>query len=839
MKRFILTHNQLVTILITCTNYLKRCGTMTASIIKLTPDKLRYQCDLTELDFKTTATVPALDLMFGQERAVTAVTFGLTAKYPDYNIYVSGLPGTGKMTYALKAVQAIAANDPVPDDWCYVNNFTNPSQPIAFCLPAGLGHELREDVDRLIDELESEIPRIFNSEDYEQAKNTILTRLQEQRTQALEEFNQKILQLDITPQWSSTGFTGIPMHEGKTLTPEEFQQLPPIERERIEQNLLAAHDQALESIRHVQKLERKAKEELRQLDSKIALYAVGNAIDELSQKYREHEPIIEYFESVKQDVVNNIHTFKPEPDDELNPLLFLQRGSHESTKDKYRINLLVDNRETRGAPVIVETNPTYYNLVGRVEYETRMGMINTSFAMIKSGAFHRANGGYLILQIRDVLQNLGAWEGIKRALKTQQLVLENLGDQYSMLPMASLRPAAIPLQVKIVLIGSPWLYNLLLTHDEDFRSLFKVYADFGVEMDNTSDNTNKLVGFISAIAKRKGLKPVEQTAVAATIAFTSRLAGSQNKLSTRFNELIELLCEADVCANNANSEQITADHINQALAQKQYRVNRYEQKLQELFADGSLLIDTKGHKVGQINGLAVLQTGEYSFGKPFKITANSFIGKSGIVNIERETKASGTTHSKGVLTLSAYLGEYYAQRFPLAVTVSITFEQLYGGIDGDSASSAELYAILSSLADLPLKQGIAVTGSVNQKGEIQPIGGVNEKIEGYFAVCCQKGLTGEQGVLIPWQNIKDLNLNDQVIAAVAAGTFHIYAATTIDDGIELLTDISAGNRQPDGTYPHDSVHYRVSKKLQTYTETLLRLSRSIEGEAPIANANNK
>lgn len=796
----------------------------------LPPEALRYHGDVSCFDFETTEAVPPLEGMIGQERAVKAVEFGLLTKNPGYNMYISGAVGTGKITYAEAAIRQAAAQEAAPDDWCYVNNFENPSQPIAFSLPAGLGFMLRKDIDSLVEELKTDIPKVFNSEDYEQAKNTILSKLQEQRTQTLEAFNQRAIELGIMPQWSTTGFVGVPMSGDKPLTPEEFQQLEQEERETIEKKLLAVHEKALESIRFVQNVERQAREEIKELDGKVGLFAVGYVIDDLLAKYREHEAVVEYLESVKKDVVKNIHDFKPESDEDANPFLLFQKGAKEAAKEKYKINLLVDNRETRGAPVIMESNPTYYNLVGRVEYETRMGMVSTDFTMIKPGALHRANGGYLILHVRDVLTNLGSWDGLKRALKTKKLFLENLGEHYGMLAMASLKPAAIPIQVKVVLIGNPYLYNLLFSHDEDFCKLFKVYADFDVAMDNNQLNNQKLAGFISSTVSRENLKHFDRAAVCEVAAYSSRLAGSQRKLTTRFSEVVELLCEADVWATLDNSLLVSDRHIRKAICEKRYRSNKYEEKLQEMFADGTLLIDTAGVKVGQINGLAVLSIGEYLFGKPSRITANTFIGKSGIVNIERETKSSGASHTKGVLILSGYLGEKYAQGFPLAVTVSLTFEQLYEGVDGDSASSTELYAILSSLSGLPLKQSIAVTGSVNQKGEIQPIGGATEKIEGYFAVCKLKGLTGDQGVMIPYQNIDHLNLNDEVISAVKAGVFHIYAVKTVDEGIEVLTGIPAGQQQPDGSYPSGTVHALVSRKLQNYTETLLRLSRRAEGE---------
>ncbi len=472
-----------------------------------------------------------------------------------------------------------------------------------------------------------------------------------------------------------------------------------------------------------------------------------------------------------------------------------------------------------GAPVVFEINPTYYNLVGRVEYENRMGVVSTDYSMIKSGALHRANGGYLLLNIRDVLTNIGAWEGLKRVLKTNTLLIENLSDQYGMLAMASVKPQAIPLNVKIILIGNPSLYHLLFNYDEDFRKLFKIYADFDIDMKNNDVNRQKLAGFITSTVKKEQLKPFDRSAVAKMVEHATRLAGSQDKLTTRFSDIVEVVCEADTWATMDQSTVVSVQHIKKAIDEKRCRSNKYEEKLQEMFEEGMFLIDTDDEKVGQVNGLAVLAVGEYTFGKPSRITANTYLGKHGVINIERETEMSGTSHSKGVLILGGYLGQKYAQKQPLTVTASLTFEQLYEGVDGDSASSTELYAILSSLSEQPIKQYIAVTGSVNQKGEIQPIGGATQKIEGFYAVCKLKGLNGKQGVMIPHQNVKDLTLNDEVVEAVQQGQFHIYPVKTIDQGIEILT----------GT-PAETIHQSVQQKLYSYTETLLKLSKSLEKE---------
>ncbi|BBB92381.1 MAG TPA: ATP-binding protein [Methylomusa anaerophila] len=796
---------------------------------ELPVEKLRFTCDEAFFNFETTETIPVLKGMIGQERAVKAVEFGLFTRNRGYNIFISGLVGTGKITFAKDAVRKVACRQNVPDDWCYVNNLETPGQPIALSLPPGIGYTFKKDMQELVEDLKTDIPKVFNSDDYEQAKANLLKQYQEQRSLIVEEFTQYAESQDVSPQWTSTGFVGLPVVEGKTLSPEDFQLLDKDKKDLIEKKLLAVHEKGMEVVRKIQLMEREVREELKQLDTKVGLFAAGHLIDALKEKYKDYAAVAEYLEAIKQDVVKNINDFKPQAEDENNPLLFLKRNVQDA-KEKYKVNLLIDNRERKGAPVVVEINPTYYNLVGRVEYETRMGAVSTDYSMIKPGALHKANGGYLILNARDVLVNVGAWEALKRVLKTQNLQIENLGEQYGMLAMASLKPQPIPVNVKVILIGNPHLYHLLYNYDEDFRKLFKVHADFDIVMENNKANIEKLAGFISSTANRQKLKHFERAAVARVVEYCSRLTGSQNKLTTLFNDVVELLCEADVWATMDNSPTVKAGHIKKAIEEKRYRANKYEEHLQEMFAEGHLLIDTEGEKVGQVNGLAVLAVGEYSFGKPSRITANTYLGKRGVVNIERETKTSGTSHTKGILILSGYLGQKYAQKHPLTLTASLTFEQLYDGVDGDSASSTELYALLSSLSGAPIRQYIAVTGSVNQKGEVQPIGGATEKIEGFFAICKIKGLTGKQGVMIPHQNVINLALNDEVTEAVREGQFHIYPVKTIDDGIEILTGLPAGESGPDGVYPPGTINYLVSKKLQEYTQTLIKLGKESEKE---------
>lgn len=787
---------------------------------ELSAKQLRFSCDEKLLTFETTEQVPPLNVMIGQERAVKAVEFGLFTKSSGYNIFMSGLVGTGKITYAKNAVGKVACGQPSPGDWCYVNNFENTSQPVALALPQGSGAAFRKDMQDLVDDIKTNIAKAFSGEDYEKARAELAKSFQQERNGLLELFNEQAQQLGIMPQWSTTGFSGVPIVDGKPITAEEFQKLDKERRDILEQNLMTVQERAMEFIRRMQQMERAVREELKGLDGKVGLYAIGDLFDNIQSKYQDKADVLVYLEAVKNDVVKNVNDFKPATGEEdNNPFMMFKKNMQDSVKEKYKVNLLVDNSQMAGAPVIVEINPTYYNLVGRAEYEARMGVVSTDYTMIKAGALHRANGGYLILNIRDVLANVGAWEALKRVLKTRKLHVENLTEQYGMMAMASLKPQPIPIDVKIILIGNPMLYHLLYQHDEDFRKLFKIHADFDTRMENTPANVEKLAGFISSTVKRENLKHFDRDAVRKVIEYSTRLGGSQKKLTTRFNEIVELLCEADAWATLGGSPVVTAEHIKKAIDEKRYRSNKYEETLQEMYADGKFLIDTETEKVGQVNGLAVMGIGDYSFGKPSRITANTYLGKSGVVNIERETKMSGQSHSKGVLILSGYLGQKYAQKQPLTLTASLTFEQLYDGVDGDSASSTELYAILSSLSGIPLKQYIAVTGSVNQKGEIQPIGGATEKIEGFFSVCRLKGLNGSQGVMIPHQNVDNLMLNDEVVEAVAQGQFHIYPVKTIDEGIEILTGV-----------PAEQVHQLVGEKLKEYMDTLIKIGKTAEGD---------
>ncbi|MDK2932513.1 MAG: hypothetical protein PWP27_323 [Clostridiales bacterium] len=774
-----------------------------------------------QLDFKTTEEMVSYDGIIGQERAVRAMEFGVKINVRGYNIYLSGPTGTGKTSYAEKYVKKLAQSEPVPDDWCYLYNFNNPTYPIAINLPAGMGKELKKDMEEFVSIIKNEIPKAFNSEDYEKGKASIIKDFKDKRAELLKKLNEQAEKKEFKVKTTSTGIYFLPIINGKALTEEEYENLDEKDKIAVREKSEKLQLETLEIIRAIKAIEKEAEQKISLWEHKIALFAVGIHINDLREKYKAHQKVLEYLNQVKEDILENLDEFIEDASDrEQSQLLIIPSTSKEDTgpQEKYKVNLLVDNSNTQGAPVVVDFNPTYYNLVGRIEYESERGSVITDYTMIKPGLLHQANGGYLILQADDVLRNIHSWEALKRVLRTKKITIENMQEHLGLVAVSTLRPEPIPIDIKVLLVGSSELYHLLLHYDEDFKKLFKIKADFDEEMDKNDANVMKFARFISSFCKREGVLHFDKSGVLKVMDYSSRLVEDQHKLTTRFNDIVEILAEASAWARIEGSRYVNANHVKKAIIEKEYRSNKYDKKLLALLEEGTIMIDTTQSVIGQINGLSVLDLGDYSFGKPSKITANTYIGKSGIVNIEREIEMSGTSHSKGILILAGYIGQKYAQEMPLALTASLCFEQMYSGIDGDSASSAELYAILSSLSELPINQGIAVTGSVNQKGEIQPIGGVNQKIEGFFELCKRRKLTGRQGVIIPYQNVKNLVLKDEVVEAVKEGLFHIYPIKTIDEGIEILTGVKAGTKNEAGRYPEGTVHYKVFEKLRSFAK---------------------
>lgn len=787
---------------------------------ELTYKELKKFINPSDLGFRTTEELEPLEGIIGQERVVNAMEFGLKIKMRGYNIYMSGPTGSGKTSYAKTCVSEVAKNEPVPNDWCYVYNYDNPSIPLALCFPVGIGKEFKDDLDELIEFLLVEIPKAFSAEDYEKEKTEIIRNYQIGRDDLVKNMKDRAQELGFGIKIVDSGIYFVPHIDGEAIEESEYESLD----ENVKQQILGVTDEIQEEVSQTMKelkdLEKNAKQKIEDLEYKIGLFAVGHYISCLKEKYKEFNKVIKYLEDVQEDILENIQEFLEHEDSEEEQvssiLPFVIKKNIEDVIVKYRVNLFIDNTNTKGAPIIMDFNPTYSKLIGQIEYDNEFGNLTTDFTKIKPGLCHQANGGYLILQAMDVLSNTQSWEALKRVLKTKEVSIENLRELVGLSSVSSLKPEPIPVEVKVILIGSSYIYNLLYDYDDDFKKLFKIRADFDSEMKNSLENVKMFARFIHSFCKSENIAPFDGGAIASLVEYSSRIAENQEKLTTRVNSIVEILCEASTWAKIDRKDIVTSEDVQKAIIEKEKRCNLYEEKMDEMMKENIIMIDCEGKKVGQINGLAVLDTGDYRFAKPSKITAATYMGQSGIINIEKEAEMSGRIHNKGVHVLEGYLGQTYAQEFPLSLSCSICFEQNYYGIDGDSASSTELYAILSSLSEVPINQEIAVTGSINQRGEIQPIGGVSYKVEGFFKSCKANGLTGNQGVIIPYQNTKDLVLKDEVIEAVKEGNFHIYPISHINEGIEILTGIEAGQRGDNGKFPEDSIHGRVYAKLKRF-----------------------
>lgn len=784
---------------------------------ELSPDSLRHYVDPKELDFDSTEEITPLIGTVGQERAVHAIDFGLRVKTKGFNIYVAGPLGTGKHSAVDAFVQDIAKEKKVPTDWCYVYNFMEPDKPSAVELPPGAGVMLARDMDELIEAWKTEIPRAFESEEYENRKNQIINGFQAERDNLISELRHKAENIGFSLEITAAGIFTVPLIDGKPLKHETFDSLPEGQRAQIKTKTEELQGDINHLLTQIRAMEKGAKDKLSELDREIALFAVGHFLEILMEKYKELPKVTNYLSSVQQDIVDNLEAFKSGGKKAEMIIPGIEAGAGEPNFDKYKVNVFINNASGTGAPVVTETNPTYYNLFGRLEYKAQLSAMTTDFTMLKPGAIHKANGGYLIINALDLLVNFLSWDALKRTLDNEEARIENIGEQFRLVPAATLQPEPIPLDVKVVLIGSPYIYQLLYSLDENFRKLFKVKADFNWEMERSANHIDKYAAFVAArCAQDHGIKHFDRTGLAKVIEFGSRLADDQRKLSTRFIEIDNLISEASFWAEQNGSKYVGGEHVRKAIDEKIFRSNLVEVKIQEMIEDGTIMVDAEGSMIGQLNGLSVYEMGDYSFGRPTRITCETFIGRGGIVNIEREVKLGGPIHNKGMMILTGYLGGKYAQDLPMVMSATVCFEQLYGEIEGDSASSTELYAILSSLSELPLKQNFAVTGSVNQKGEIQPIGGVNQKIEGFFDVCKAAGLSGDHGVMIPHQNANNLMLKEEIVEAVRQGKFHIWAIKTVDEGIEILTGSPAGARGADGSYPENSVNWLVNKRLAEF-----------------------
>jgi lon-related putative ATP-dependent protease len=794
-------------------------GVLILNDLELTVADLKNVCDPAIFAFETTKELESLDGIIGQGRAAAAMEFGLAIKRAGYNIYVAGMTGTGRSSYTRSAVNKTAKHEKTPEDWCYVYNFKTPDNPIAINLPAGLGSKLEKDMKRLIKSLEIEIPKAFAGEEYEKQKNDIIQLYQEENAQKMERLTTFANQKGFAIKKDDKGILTIPIIGDKEIEEADFLKLEKEERKTIEENSAIVHSKLLDTLKQIEKIEKSAMDKLGQLETKIALITVEQPITDLKDKYSKYNSVMEYLESVQKDIIDNIEDFYGLNKTADEDMMFSELIKNKDYIKKYYINLIVDHRDTVGAPVVFEANPKYHNLFGKIEYESVAGVVKTDFSKIKPGSIHAANGGYIIINMADLAHNPESWEGLKRAVNTNSITIENIDSMVGIVS-GGIKPQPIPLNVKIILIGSEQIYNTLYNYDEDFRKLFKIKVDFDTDMNADNENIIKYAKFISTYCEKKDLLHFDNTGVASVVEYSRRLAEHKHKLTTRFNDIVEILFEADAWARIEGVETVNAYYVKKAIKEKYYRSNRVDEKLQEFIDTGVILISTEDKVIGQVNGLSVMDFGDISFGKPSRITSVTYAGEKGIINIEREVEMSGSIHDKGVLILSGYLGEKFAQEFPMSLSASICFEQLYDGVEGDSASSTELYSLISSLAEIAVKQNIAVTGSVNQKGEIQPIGGVNEKIEGFFKTCTARGLKGNEGVMIPYQNVVNLMLNDEVVEAVKQGSFHIYAIKDVEEGIEILTDMPAGRKDENGEYPADTIFYKVQKRLEKYARIM-------------------
>ena len=787
---------------------------------ELSYKSLKMICDPEVFHFETTGELEPINDGIGQERGIKAFEFGINVDVKGNNIYIEGPSGVGKTMYAKNSLDKIAIKKKVPNDWCYIYNFQNPNEPIAVSLPAGQGKEFQDNMEGFIKEVKKDIKKTFNADDFEKEKALIKKEFEEKREVVMTKLNEDSMKHGFQVKSAQNGIYMMPVIDGKIVQEEEFEKLEDKIKQEYEAKSVIVQQQIMDAISQIKQIERQSDKKVSEWQSNVALLTVNAHINYIKSKYKRNKKINQFLNDVKQDVLKNVAYFLEE-DKTANANQAPQGQAQRRTDPclNYRVNLFIDNSNMEGCPVIMDSNYTYHNLFGKLEYENYYGALKTDFTMLKPGLLQKANGGYIIFQAKDLLANGICYEELKRALRIKQIAIDNsYAEQRSSMAMISLKPEPIPLDVKVILIGSASIYHTLLSMDSDFRKLFKIKVEFEETAPITEENVNKLARFVHTFCEQEELPQLDKSAMARLVEYASRLAGENEKISTRFNDLAQIIGEAGTWARLSKSKVVTSDFINKALAERTERIKKYDEKYVEMIKENTLLINTSGYLVGELNGLTVLTIGDYTFGKPAKITVNTYTGKSGIVNIEREVELSGSTHSKGVYILSGYLGELFAQDIPLCLTASICFEQLYNGVDGDSASSTELYGLLSSLSEIPINQSIAVTGSVNQKGQIQPIGGVNEKVEGFFQICKMRGLDGSHGVMIPVQNVNNLQLSDEVVEAVKNKQFHIYAVSTIEEGIEVLTGVPAGKRDKDGKFPAGTINYLAYEKLKRYAK---------------------
>ena len=805
----------------------------------LSPDELYQECEPGLFDFETTEQLEDLVDVMGQDRAVEAIHFG-TGMAPDgYNLYVLGTPGSGRHSVVRHILEQKSTRLPAADDWCYVNNFTDPTRPCALHMPAGQGNELRSDIVQLIGEAYTAIPAAFESEDYQTRQQAIEEEFKEYQEKTFEEVQQLARERGIKVIQTATGFVFAPLHKDKAISPQEYEKLPQDTKDQLEQVTEEVGKELQRAMQAIPQEARKVRARMRELDREVSMYAVGGLFDQLLEKYHALAQVTAYLKEMQADIVDNADVFLKTPEQGGVPAKVLLGGRAQGQESgespamrRYAVNVIIDHGGDAGAPLVFEDHPTFPNLVGKIEHMSEMGTLITNFTLIRSGALHRANGGYLVLDAAKLLVQPFAWEGLKRTLKSSRIHIRSLGEELSLVSTVSLEPEPIPLSVKVILLGDRLLYYLLQAYDPEFMDLFKVAADFDDAIDRTPENSRLFARLLATHSKREQLRPLDRSGTARVLEECVRHAGDAEKISAQIRHAADIVREADFYAHNNGRKIIGSEEVQRAIDARIRRDSRIRDRLQEEILRGTVLIDTEGERTGQVNGLAVAQLGETAFGHPCRITARVALGSGEVVDIEREVELGGPIHSKGVLILSGFLASRYVIDQPLSLFASLVFEQTYGGIEGDSASAAELCALLSALAQCPVQQGLAITGSVNQHGQIQAIGGVNEKIEGFFDICSKRGLSGTQGVLIPSSNVKHLMLRRDVIDAVAAQRFHIYPVETIDQCMELLTGIAAGECDAQGEFPPDSANQRVRARLIEFAEK--RHAFGASGSAPEA-----
>ena len=800
---------------------------------KLTPDKLRLNIEPDSLEFEYLSQLEDESLaIYGQERAERALDVGLEIENPGFNVFVAGLQEAGALELTISKLEKLAArNGDRPKDICYIHNFQDPDVPLAILLEPGLGMQLKKDMAELVDNLQLHMPKSFEGETYLVRKEEVIREFNKRRTEIFEELDKKVKGKGFMLQADPTGMMVIPAKEdGSPLPPEEISKMPQEQQDDLKKRSEELHREMGAAMRQVHQLEQEVQQKLKELDRQVARQTAQMLIEPLKEKYSSYSRLQVYFDNVLEDVVIHFQDFLPSKNTPPPGMPFPVPGAGPNFA-RYDVNVLVDNSETEAKPVIFEANPSYPNLFGVIERQAQFGALFTDFTMIKAGALHKANGGYLLLKVSDLLKRPFSYEALKRALKTGKLEIEDPGEQYGLFTTKSLKPEPVRLDVKIVLMGEPYLYQLLYNFDEDFRELFKIKSHLDTRTDNNLERQREFFRLLASIRKKNNLLDIDRTGAVRFLEFAAELADSREKLTLKITDIEDLAVEANFWATKAGSSYITAKYVQQAIDERRYRSSLYQEHLQELLVKDVIKVATDGSAVGQVNGLAVYDLGDFVFGKPSRITVNVCLGKDGIVNIEREAELSGKIHTKGVMILSGYLRQMFAQDKPLSLTATICFEQSYGMVDGDSASGAELFGLLSALSDVPLRQDVACTGAVSQKGEILPVGGVSAKIEGFFDLCKARGLTTTQGVIIPKANVRDLNLKQEVIEAVRDGKFHIWSIERVEEGVEILTGKKAGIRGEDGCYPEDSLFYLVDKKLRHLSELAQKGEKDKEKEA--------